>query len=260
MGVLDDVAAVIAAEEFGAVVTVIKGDGVGSRALMHPDGSVRSGALPEELLGNVAADVVELLAHEQSKAVAYDSHDIFIEPLIPPPNLVIFGAVHIAQELTKHATMLGFRVTVSDARPAFLTEERFPEAVALLRGWPQDILDKLILDARTYIVLLSHDVRFEEPVLQAVLPSDVKYIGAMGSRRTHDNRVEKLLGEGFTQEQVGRIHGPVGLDLGAEGPGETAISIIAEMIHSRYGSGTGISLRGRSGRIHRQRTQDEGDI
>jgi xanthine dehydrogenase accessory factor len=260
MGVLDDVAEVIAAEEFGAVVTVIKGDGIGSRALMRPDGSVRSGALPEVILNDVAVDVVELLAHEQSKAVAYESHEVFIEPLIPPPNLVIFGAVHIAQELTKHATMLGFRVTVSDARQAFLTEERFPEAVALLRGWPEDILDKLILDARTYIVLLSHDVRFEEPVLQAVLPSEVKYIGAMGSRRTHANRVEKLLGEGFTQEQVGRIHGPVGLDLGAEGPGETAISIIAEMIHSRYGSGTGVSLRGRSGRIHRQRTQDEGDV
>ncbi len=260
MGVLDDVAGVIAAEEFGAVVTVIEGDGIGSRALMHPDGSVRSGALPEVILDDVAVDVVELLAHEQSKAVAYESHEVFIEPLIPLPNLVIFGAVHVAQELTKHATMLGFRVTVSDARPAFLTEERFPEAVALLRGWPEDILDKLILDARTYIVLLSHDVRFEEPVLKAVLPSEVKYIGAMGSRRTHAKRVEKLLGEGFTQEQVGRIHGPVGLDLGAEGPGETAISIIAEMIHSRYGSGTGVSLRGRSGRIHRQRTQDEGDV
>jgi len=97
MGVLDDVAEVIAAEEFGAVVTVIKGDGIGSRALMRPDGSVRSGALPEVILNDVAVDVVELLAHEQSKAVAYESHEVFIEPLIPPPNLVIFGAVHIAQ-------------------------------------------------------------------------------------------------------------------------------------------------------------------
>lgn len=260
MDVLDAIDAVIAAEEFGAVVTIIRGDGIGARALMHPDGSVREGDLPEEILPSLQFDVVELLRHEQSKAISYKSHDVFVEPLIPPPNLIIFGAVHIAQELTKHATMLGYRVTVSDARPAFLTADRFPEAVALLHGWPADLFDELVFDARTYIVLLSHDKRFEDPVLRRAIISDAKYIGAMGSRRTHRARVETLLAEGFSEDQVARIHGPVGLDLGAEGPGETAISIVAEMIHARYGSGTGVSLRGRSGRIHRQRTQDKGDV
>jgi xanthine dehydrogenase accessory factor len=260
MDLLRSIEAVIDAEEFGAVVTVIKGAGMGARALMYPDGTLREGQLPAELVEDLAADVVELVRHEQSRAVTYESHDVFVEPLIPPPNLIIFGAVHIAQALTSHATMLGYQVTVSDARPAFLTQERFPEAVTLLSGWPEDIMDQVHLDARTYIVLLSHDPRFEDPVLRLALASDAKYVGAMGSRRTHIKRVEKLREEGFSQEQIERIHGPVGLDIGAEEAGEVAISILAEMIHARYGSGTGVSLRGRSGRIHRQRTQDKGDV
>ena len=129
----------------------------------------------------------------------------------------------------------------------------------VLVGWPDDLKDQIDLDRRTYVVLLSHDSRFEDPVLPWVLESPVKYIGAMGSRKTSAKRVDKLTALGYSEEQIGRIHGPVGLDIGAEQPAETAISILAEMIQVRYGSGTGESLVGTSRRIHAQRTEDEGD-
>ncbi len=258
-GVLDAVRALVEAEAFGSVVTIVGGDPLGLKAALDADGRVLAGSLPAGLHDLVVADAGALMEREQSRTVEYESNEVFIETLAPPPELVIFGAVHIAQELTRHALLLGFRVTVSDARPAFTTEERFPGA-RVLRGWPEEVTSGLVVDRRTFIVLLSHDARFEDPVLDWALAGEARYIGAMGSRRTHAARVEKLLARGLSEEQVNRIRGPVGLDLGAESPGETAISILAEMIHVRYGSGTGLALRGRHGRIHRQRTEDEGDV
>jgi len=253
------VRSLVEGEQFGSVITVVRGLPLGQKAVVDVDGALLAGALPEAILDRAVSDAATLMQREQSRAVSYEEHDVFIETLSPPPELIIFGAVHIAQELAKHSLLLGFRVTVSDARPMFTTEERFP-GVRVLRGWPEDVIADLVVDRRTFIVLLSHDTRFEDPVLQWALASDARYVGAMGSRRTHAARAEKLLARGFTDEQVARIRGPVGLDIGAESPGETAISILAEMIHERYGSGTGLSLHGRHGRIHRQRTEDEGDI
>lgn len=246
-------------ERFGSVATVVEGEPLGLKAVLDVDGALLAGSLPAGLEEAIRADARVLLEREQSRAVAYEDRGVFIETIAPPPELVVFGAVHIAQELARHAQLLGFRVTVVDARPAFTTPERFPGCRVVL-GWPETVLADLAVDQRTFIVVLSHDARFEDPVLEWALRGDARYIGAMGSRRTHANRVAKLLASGFSEVQVGRIHGPVGLDLGAEGPGETAISILAEMIHVRYGSGTGLSLRGRHGRIHRQRTEDEGDV
>lgn len=257
--VLAALRSLVEAERFGSFVTVVKGDPIGLKAVLDADGSIVAGSLPDAIIESVVADAGALMEREQSRAVEYETHDVFIETLAPPPELVIFGAVHIAQELSRHAQLLGFRVVVSDVRPAFTTEARFPGA-RVMPGWPEVIVDGLEVDQRTFIVLLSHDARFEGPVLEWALAGDARYIGAMGSRRTHATRVEKLLAQGFTEAQVARIHGPVGLDIGAETSGETAISILAEMIHVRYGSGTGLSLRGRQGRIHRQRTMDEGDV
>lgn len=246
-------------ERLGAVATVVEGQDVGTKAVIDFDAGYIAGELPAELADDVLADAKALMEHEQNRTLAYGDTEVFIETVAPSPHLVVFGAVHVAQPLSTMARQLGFHVTISDARPAFTTSERFPDADRVLVGWPDDLKDEIELDRRTYVVLLSHDARFEDPVLPWVLDSPVKYIGAMGSRRTSAKRVDKLKGMGYSDEQIARIHGPVGLDIGAEQPAETAISVLAEMIQVRYGAGTGESLRGMTRRIHAQRTQDEGD-
>jgi len=257
--VVDAVERLISAERLGAVATVVAGDELGAKAVIDFDAGYVAGRLPSRLADEVLADARALMEHEQNRTLGYGDIEVFIETVAPPPHLVVFGAVHIAQPLSAMAHQLGFHVTVSDARAAFTTSERFPDADRVLVGWPDDLKDEIELDRRTYVVLLSHDARFEDPVLPWVLDSPVKYIGAMGSRRTSAKRIAKLQGMGFTDEQIGRIHGPVGLDIGAEQPGETAVSILAEIIQVRYGSGTGESLTGTTRRIHAQRTEDEGD-
>lgn len=262
--VIDAVRRLIDDERLGAVVTVVSGPGTGAKSVIDYDDGFVVGDLAETVGETVARDVLAdaraLMDHEQSRTLAYGEREIFIETVAPDPRLVVFGAVHTAQSLARLGKDLGFHVTVTDARPAFTSSERFPEADEVLVGWPEEVADRIPLDRRTYVVLLSHDARFEDPVLPWVLKSPARYIGAMGSRRTHARRVEKLSEWGFTDEEIGRIHGPVGLDIGAEQPAEVAVSIFAEIIQVRYGSGTGESLRGRSGRIHLQRTEDEGDV
>jgi xanthine dehydrogenase accessory factor len=191
--------------------------------------------------------------HEQHRALDYGDHSVFIETLAPPPDLLVFGAVHIGQALTSFGTQMGFRVTVVDSRAPFVTDERFPSAHRLLVGWPRDLMDQLTFDRRTWVVVLSHDPRHETPPLEAALKADTRYIGAMGSRRTHGLRVERLRELGFADEDIERIHSPVGLDIGAETPQEVAVSILAEMTMVRYGAGSGISLKGVEGRVHKQR-------
>lgn len=246
-------------ERLGALATMVEGPELGSKAVIDYDDGVVAGELPADIAGDVLADSRALMDQEQNRTLEYGDRAVFIETVAPPPHLVVFGAVHIAQPLSTMAKQLGFHVTVSDARGAFTTAERFPDADRVLVGWPDDLKDDIELDRRTYVVLLSHDARFEDPVLPWVLESPVKYIGAMGSRKTSARRVERLLGEGYSDAQVARIHGPVGLDIGAETPAETAISILAEIIQVRYGSGTGQSLVGVASRIHSQRTEDSGD-
>lgn len=256
--VADAVRAAIETERLSAVATVVAGDGIGDKALLDFESGTVTGTLT--VTDEMLEDARELMAREQNRTLTYDDKDVFFETLAPPPHLLIFGAVHIAQALTDLATRLGFRVIVSDAREAFTTPERFPDAHDVLVGWPDELADRLVIDRRTYVVLLSHDARFEDPVLPMVLASDAKYIGAMGSRRTHAKRLDRLRAAGYSESALERIHGPIGLDIGAETPEETAISILAEMIQVRYGSGNGLSLRGRTGRIHLQRTEDAGDV
>ena len=250
----------VEAERLGAVVTVVDGPDTGSKGVLDRAEGLTAGAIPGEIAADVASDAASLMDREQNRTLGYGDRSVYIETVAPQPQLIIIGAVHIAQELCRMAHGLGFRVIVNDARPFFTTEERFPEAESVIVGWPEEVADRLEIDARTYVVLLSHDARFEDPVLPLVLPGPAKYIGVMGSRRTHRRRVERLRAAGFAEDRIDRIHGPVGLDIGAETPGEVAISILAEMIQVRYGSGSGESLVGRPGRIHLQRTDDEGDL
>ncbi|MFQ5967835.1 MAG: XdhC family protein [Acidimicrobiia bacterium] len=247
-------------ERLGSVITIVSGPDAGAKSVIDDEKGYVLDSLPAEISEDVLADARELMRHEQNRTLTYGDRDVFIETIAPAPHLIILGAVHVAQPLVRMAKELGFVVTVSDARETFTTRERFPEADRILVGWPQDLMDDLEFDARTYVVILSHDARFEDPVFPVLHESKVRYIGAMGSRRTHRKRAERLSAAGWSDDEIARIHGPVGLDIGAEAPAEVAVSILAEMIQVRYGFGSGVSLRGREGRIHLQRTEDKGDL
>lgn len=253
---LEAIQRILDAEEFGSAVTFVDGPLAGAKTVLDASGEIISGELPPDVGADITEDALALMNHEQHKAVGYDDHSVFIETLAPPPDLLVFGAVHIGQALTSFGSQMGYRVTVVDSRPAFATEERFPDAQRVIVGWPRDIMDQLHFDRRTWVVVLSHDPRHETPPLEAALKADTRYIGAMGSRRTHRLRVERLEELGFSHDDIARIHSPIGLDIGAETPQEVAVSILAEMTLVRYGAGTGRSLKGVEGRVHKQR-EDE---
>lgn len=241
------------AEQFGSVATLVDGPAIGGKAVIDGSGTIIAGTLPDEIVADVREDALTLMHHEQHRTLDYGEHSVFLETLAPPPDLLIFGAVHIGQALSSFGTQMGYRVTVVDSRTPFVTEERFPDAHRLLVGWPRDLMDQIQFDRRTWVVVLSHDPRHETPPLEAALKSDTRYIGAMGSRRTHNLRVERLRELGFGEPDIARIHSPIGLDIGAETPQEVAVSILAEMTLVRYGAGSGLSLRGTEGRVHKQR-------
>jgi xanthine dehydrogenase accessory factor len=192
---------------------------------------------------NLVTGDVELSAGAASGSeLARRDGSWFIEPLRRPAHLVIVGAIHIAIPLHRLAKLMGYRVTVVDARSKFATKERFPEADELIVSWPDEAMATLKLDNSTYVVILTHDPKFDLPALRSVLGKEVGYIGAIGSRKTNQNRFDALRAEGFTEEQISRVHGPIGLDLGGRGAEETALGILAEITATRFG-GTGASMR-----------------
>jgi xanthine dehydrogenase accessory factor len=173
----------------------------------------------------------------------------FVEEYGPPPLLLIFGAVDTAEALSKAAKQLGWRTIVADARSKFATAERIPSADELLVEWPDQVLAHTEPDAWTAVVVLTHEDRFDIPALAGALRSDAFYVGALGARKNQERRRERLLEEGLSEEEIDRIAGPVGLDIGAETPAETAISILAEILAVRAGRPGG-SLKQSKGRIH----------
>jgi xanthine dehydrogenase accessory factor len=232
--VLEATRRLIDQDALGVVVTVISGSGSGAKAVLDDGGRLVAGELPARLLEMVGSDALALMAREQSVTLGYDGSEVFFEVIAPRPRLFVFGAVHIAQELVEHASLLGFHTIVADPRPAFVTQDRFPGVDELRVGWPDDVVDPDSFDARTFVVVLTHDRRFEDPLWPILLPTKVRYIGAMGSAKTTAARRERLLTAGFTPEQVDRIHGPIGLDIGSRSAGEVAIAILGEMISVRY--------------------------
>ena len=166
----------------------------------------------------------------------------FTEPFRRPAHLIIIGAIHIAIPLHRLAKLMGYRVTVVDARAKFATKERFPEADELIVAWPDEAMARLAIDRSSYVVILTHDPKFDLPALRSVLAKEAGYIGAIGSRKTNQNRFDALRAEGFTEEQLSRVHGPIGLDLGGRGAEETALGILAEITAVRFG-GSGASKR-----------------
>jgi xanthine dehydrogenase accessory factor len=166
---------------------------------------------------------------------APQTFEVFIEGFPPSPELIIIGAGHIAITLTTIAKALNYYVVVIDARTTFATRERFPHADELIVGWPDEILQKRPLYPSTSVAVLTHDPKFDEPTLKVLLAHQVGYVGAIGSRTTSRERAERLKREGITEEQIARIHGPIGLEIGATTPEEIALAIMAEIVAVRHG-------------------------
>lgn len=161
---------------------------------------------------------------------------MLLEAVPRPPRLVVFGGVHIAAALVPLARTLGYYTIVADGRAGFLTRERFPDADELILAWPEEALARAGLDARTAVVVLTHDPKFDDPALHAALRSEAGYIGALGSRKTQASRRARLKAAGFDDAALARLHGPIGLDLGGRSPAETALAILAEITAHRYGA------------------------
>ncbi len=174
------------------------------------------------------------LARDKSSSVEIDGAGWFLNVFNSPPKLYIIGAVHIAQPLSQMAALSGFDVTVIDPRTAFATSERFPN-LHLIAAWPDEALADLPLDARAAVVTLTHDPKLDDPALVAALKSDAFYVGALGSKKTHAARGQRLKAAGFDDAAIARIHGPVGLDIGAVSPAEIAISVMAQIIERLRG-------------------------
>jgi xanthine dehydrogenase accessory factor len=242
-----------------ALATVIDGPRLGAKLLVRP------GVEPLGTLGNadldrvVARDALGELEAGLTSTRHYGEHgeareravSVFIESFAPPPHLVIFGAVDFTAALAKAGKLLGYRVTVCDARAVFATVARFPMADEVVNDWPDRYLQKVAdeLGPRDAVCVLTHDHKFDVPAIMAAARTRVGYIGAMGSRRTHTQRVERLREAGADDEQLARVMSPIGLDIGARTPEETAISICAEIIAKRTGRAAP-SLRDSSGPIH----------
>jgi xanthine dehydrogenase accessory factor len=226
----------------GSVVASVTGGAAplgGSLVLHEGGGRETHGGLAGGWVETVAAGAADALTRlsSQSDLIPTPSGEVRVLYEVFPrrPTLLIFGGVHVATALVKLAKPLGFRTVVADARDLFLTRERFPDADELITGWPDEVFARVGIDSATCICLLTHDPKFDEPAIEAALRSNAAYIGVIGSRKTQALRRDRLLEAGFTAEQIARLHGPIGLDLGGREPADIALSILAEIAAARYG-------------------------
>lgn len=226
------------------VFTVVEGEGLGSKLLVREDGTT-VGDGPPELAGLAA----EAIRRGRSHEIEYEGRRVLADVFAPPARLLVYGAVDTADALCRAAKLLGWRTIVADARARFATRERLPHADEILVAWPEETLEQVKPDFGTAVVLLTHDDKFDFPMIKGTLATEAFYIGLLGSRRNQERRRALLLEDGVSEDALERISGPCGLDVGAESPAETAVSILGEILASRAGR-TGGSLKTSKHRIH----------
>ncbi|MET9814819.1 MULTISPECIES: XdhC/CoxI family protein [unclassified Streptomyces] len=246
--------------EAAAVARIVSGprDLTGRALLVRPDGSWEGGfGGHPELDRTVAAEAGAFLDAGRTGTLEIGEQGsrcgapltVLVESSVPAPRMIVFGAIDFASALVRVGKFLGYHVTVCDARPVFATRTRFPEADEIVVEWPHRYLERTDVDARTVLCVLTHDAKFDVPLLRLALRLPVAYVGAMGSRRTHLDRNARLRDVGVTDLELSRLHSPIGLDLGARTPEETALSIAAEIVAARRG-GSGVPLTGAHTPIH----------
>lgn len=265
------VTAALAAASAGAasaLARIVSGpaDLLGRALLVRPDGTYDGGyGGHPELDRTVAAEAGAFLDAGRTGTLEIGEQGsrcgapltVLVESSVPAPRMIVFGAIDFASALVRIGKFLNYRVTVCDARPVFATKTRFPEADEIVVEWPHKYLERTEVDARTVLCVLTHDAKFDVPLLRSALRLPVAYVGAMGSRRTHLDRNERLRQVGVTELELARLRSPIGLDLGARTPEETALSIAAEIVAARRG-GSGVSLTGAHTPIHHDATSTSG--
>ncbi len=245
MSLFERLSALAASGDRGVLFTVVEGDGVGANALVL-EGGETLGTAPDEAVRQ--AD--EVIRGGRNRLLALeDGTKVFAEVYGPPPRLLVYGAVDTAEALCRGARLLGWSTIVADARAKFATRERIPSADELIVAWPDEAFAQVAPDHQTAVVVLTHDDKFDEPALQCALATEAFYIGALGSRRNQERRRERLLEAGVEEEQLERIMGPCGLDIGADTQEETALSILAEILAVRARRAGGF-LKAAKQRIH----------
>ena len=244
MTIFDELCKVVETGRRAVVLTILAGEQIGAKLLVREDGSTE-GDGPAEL----AALAPAALRRGRSHVIEHDGLTVFADVFGPPPRLLVYGAIDTAEALCRAAKQLGWTTIVADARARFATRERIPSADELLIAWPEEALEQIRPDVGTAIVVLTHDDKFDIPMLTGALATDAFYVGALGSRRNQERRRALLSDAGVTEAALERIAGPCGLDIGAESPAETALSMLAEILAVRAGRAGG-PLRDARQRIH----------
>jgi len=258
---LAEVVASVRSHDPVAVATVVAGQGrIGAKRTVWP---VRAaGSLGSPRLDQAVADDVRGMLEAGRTGYLHFGADgerrgdelaIFVQSYAPPPRMLVFGAIDFAAAVARIGRFLGYHVTVCDARAVFATTRRFPDADEVVVEWPHRFLDRTVVDSRTIICVLTHDPKFDVPLLEAALRTPAAYVGAMGSRKTHEDRLAQLRAAGLSEAELARLSSPIGLDIGARTPEETAVSIAAEIVSAHWG-GSGRRLSGADGPIHRAAT------
>ncbi|TDD94334.1 XdhC family protein [Jiangella asiatica] len=256
---LPDLASSVDSSDPVATATIVAGPGpVGAHSVIWPDrvagtlgGQRLDDAVTDDARGMLDQGMTGIRRYGADGERRLDDLQVFVQSFAPRPRMLVFGAIDFAAALVRIGRFLGYHVTVCDARPVFATPRRFPDADEVIVKWPHDYLASTPVDARTVICVLTHDPKFDVPLLEAAVRTPAAYIGVMGSRRTHDDRVARLRSRGIGDDDLARLSSPLGLDIGARTPEETAVSIAAEIVAARWG-GSGRRLRDTTGPIHRE--------